>query len=188
MSRGSYSKGVAKRTEIVEAALDLIGREGYRAASVREIAAAVGLTPAGVMHHFSSKDELFAEILRRRDELSAASDPTAVDLPTAFAQTIRHNAGVPGLIELYQRLAAEASSPQHGAREYFEGRYTELVEAIAEGIAESQKAGIVRDDIDATLAARMFIAVADGMQTQWLLGQPVQMDEVVDLAWRLLQR
>src|SRR3982751_4591907 len=69
--RGSYAKGVAKREEILERALDVIAREGYRGASVKELADAVGLSQAGLLHYFDSKEELFAEILRKRDEVDA---------------------------------------------------------------------------------------------------------------------
>ena len=35
---GSYAKGIAKREEILTAALDVIARNGYRRTSVRELA------------------------------------------------------------------------------------------------------------------------------------------------------
>src|SRR6478736_6791304 len=70
--RGSYAKGVAKREEILERALDVIAAEGYRGASVKVLADAVGLSQAGLLHYFDSKEELFTEILRKRDELDLA--------------------------------------------------------------------------------------------------------------------
>ncbi|HET7802283.1 MAG TPA: helix-turn-helix domain-containing protein, partial [Humibacillus xanthopallidus] len=66
--RGAYAKGVAKREEILDAALAVIARNGYQRTSVRDIAEAVGLSQAGLLHYFSSKEALFAEVLRRRDE------------------------------------------------------------------------------------------------------------------------
>ena len=51
---------------------------GYRRTSVRELADAVGLSQAGLLHYFSSKEELFQEILRKRDEVDmAAFEPTS---------------------------------------------------------------------------------------------------------------
>ena len=70
--RGSYAKGVAKREEILERALEVIAREGYRGASVKELADAVGLSQAGLLHYFDSKEELFTEIVRKRDEVDLA--------------------------------------------------------------------------------------------------------------------
>lgn len=66
--RGSYAKGIAKREEILTRALDVIAREGYRGASVKAIAEAVGLSQAGLLHYFGSKEELFTAVLRKRDE------------------------------------------------------------------------------------------------------------------------
>src|SRR6187402_3711968 len=85
--RGSYAKGVAKREEILERALEVIAREGYRGASVKELADAVGLSQAGLLHYFDSKEELFTEILRKRDEVdmtdygeNTLEHPTVADL------------------------------------------------------------------------------------------------------------
>ena len=61
--RGAYAKGVAKREEILAAALTIIGEQGFRRASVREIAEAVGLSPAGLLHYFGLKEQLFVAIL-----------------------------------------------------------------------------------------------------------------------------
>ncbi len=62
-----YAKGLAKREEILTTALDVIARSGYRGTPVRELANAVGLSQAGLLHYFSSKEELFTEILAKRD-------------------------------------------------------------------------------------------------------------------------
>ena len=42
--RGSYAKGVARREEILESALDVIGRKGYQNASLKEIAEVTGVS------------------------------------------------------------------------------------------------------------------------------------------------
>ena len=55
--RGSYAKGVAKREEILERTLDVIATEGYDGASVKRIAEAVGLSQAGLLHYFDSKED-----------------------------------------------------------------------------------------------------------------------------------
>src|SRR6476659_5560006 len=108
--RGSYAKGIAKREEILTTALDVIARNGYRRTSVKELADAVGLSQAGLLHYFSSKEELFQEVLRKRDEVDEAvfelDDERPID---AFLGVIRHNRDVPGLVQLYARLSSEAT-------------------------------------------------------------------------------
>lgn len=46
------------RARIRDAAIELFGRDGVRATNLRAIAAAAGVSPALVIHHFGSKDAL----------------------------------------------------------------------------------------------------------------------------------
>jgi AcrR family transcriptional regulator len=57
--------GVAPRERIVTAACDLFYRHGIRAVGVDAIAEAAGTNKMTLYRHFSSKDELVAECLRR---------------------------------------------------------------------------------------------------------------------------
>ncbi|MEZ5087667.1 MAG: helix-turn-helix domain-containing protein [Tessaracoccus sp.] len=43
---------------IRDAAIDMFGRRGFEAASVREIAREAAVSPALVIHHYGSKDKL----------------------------------------------------------------------------------------------------------------------------------
>lgn len=52
----------ATRALILEAALALIDREGFAAATFERIAAELGLTKPGLYYHFASKESLLAEI------------------------------------------------------------------------------------------------------------------------------
>ncbi len=52
------------KSEICAAAARIIAAKGYEAASLREIAEAVGITKASLYYHFSSKDELVDAMLR----------------------------------------------------------------------------------------------------------------------------
>lgn len=187
--RGSYAKGVAKREEILDAALAVMAREGYRGTSVREIAAAVGLSQAGLMHHFASKDELFIEILRLRDEVDTAlvmADPE-VGILDSFPLVVRHNAEVQGLVHLYVSFAAEATAPGHFARAFFVDRFDRFRQEISAEIREEQEAGKMKAGINPELAARELLALADGLQVQWLLDPTVDMaSHIIDAidGWR----
>ena len=67
------ARGVLRRGQILDAALALFAEHGYRATSVAAVAAAVGLTEQGVLHHFPSKDALVRAVLEHR----AAVEPEA---------------------------------------------------------------------------------------------------------------
>ncbi|GLI27131.1 TetR family transcriptional regulator [Agromyces rhizosphaerae] len=202
-SRGAYAKGVAKREEILAAALDVIAREGYSRTSLKEIADAVGLSKAGVLHYFGSMEELFVEVLRRRDlideryatggaNLSAEQldietlDAAGVSL-RSFVEPIRHNASVPGLMHLYTRLSAEAIEPDHAAHAYFLGRYRASSELVARLIEVLQRAGRVRPDADPAETATMLIALSDGLQLQWLMESDIDMPAHLESFIRMLE-
>ncbi|SFR62540.1 DNA-binding transcriptional regulator, AcrR family [Microbacterium azadirachtae] len=190
--RGSYAKGIAKREEILRTALAVIAREGYHGASVKELAEAVGLSQAGLLHYFDSKDELFVEILRTRDEIDLADHAEAAgadldDLRDGYLDIVRHNAQVPGLVELFTRLAADAADPEHPSRAFFAERSAGLRDRWAATIAEAQAAGRLRAGIDPVLAARLLQAVSDGAQMQLLVEPELDMAALIETLFDLLQ-
>ncbi|MBD7951928.1 MULTISPECIES: TetR/AcrR family transcriptional regulator [Oerskovia] len=179
--RGSYAKGIAKREEILTTALDVIAREGYRGASVKELAEAVGLSQAGLLHYFDSKDELFTAILRKRDELDLETYRTESDVDPLriFLRVMRHNADVPGLVELYTRLNAEASDHDHPAHQFFAERRATMTELFGGLVADGKRTGRYPADLDTASFALVLTAAADGLQTLWL------QDPTIDMASEL---
>ncbi|QPE04304.1 TetR/AcrR family transcriptional regulator [Microbacterium schleiferi] len=183
--RGSYAKGVAKREEILERALEVIATEGYDGASVKRIAEAVGLSQAGLLHYFDSKEELFTEVLRKRDEhdrahfglLREETDPGPVHARASFVRVVRHNADVPGLVELFSRLAVEAAHPDHPAHEYFLERGENFRTLIERNLAGQDDAAPV---LPPEVLTRVLQAVSDGLQLQWLLDPTVDMAATLD--------
>jgi len=69
------------RQRILDEAATLFRRHGYRGVGIDRIMAAAGLTRGGFYAHFSSKQELFAEVLDRESDfvrrLRAARGPDA---------------------------------------------------------------------------------------------------------------
>lgn len=189
--RGAYSKGIAKREEILEAALEIVARVGYSRTTVRELAEAVGLSQAGLLHYFGSKEQLFAAILARRDDVDHETFTTPAappELPAALVRLIRHNAEVPGLIELYARFSAEAIRPDHPAHDYFRDRYRTVREALTRTVAELRESGRLPRDIDPDRFAVITSALLDGLQTQWLYDPGVDMADHVAYLWELIER
>lgn len=197
--RGSYAKGVAKREEILTRALEVIAREGYRGASVKELADAVGLSQAGLLHYFEGKEELFTEILRKRDERDSAdmgldaatASPEAApadlrELRDGYVGIVRHNAEVPGLVQLFARLSVDAADPEHPAHRFFVERGETLRGYFAAAIAAGQESGEITDRIDPATLARIFQAVADGLQLQWMQQPDVDMAATIDALFELL--
>ena len=176
-SRGPYATGQARRQAIVDEALAVFARTGFHGGSLREIAKRVGVTPAGLLHHFADKEELFAEVLRQRDETvrAAAGDPAEHTLIEQAKRVVAHNQTSRGLTSLYAIVSAEATDSEHPSHADFAARYRVRADEAAEILRRGQESGEVRADIDPEHAARLISAVMDGIQLQWLLDESVDM-------------
>lgn len=184
--RGSYRKGERKRSDILEAALHTIATSGFTNASIQQIADAVGITKAGVLHHFASREELLVEVLRRRDAL-AAERAGGGDTIRGFLDTMRANAEVPGLVALYTAMAATVETdPSSPSRRFFTERYPLVIALFRTAIEERQSAGEIPAHLDADRVARLLVAAADGLQTQWLVDPTVDMVGHLQYFWDAL--
>lgn len=184
-SRGPYAKGVAKRAEILETALEIIALNGYSGATVKELAEAVGLSQNGLLHYFGSKDALFTEILRARDEADskldfAVADDGSPDLVNGIAQLLDHHAQLPGFVQLRARLLNEAAEPGHPSYEFFRERYALIRTNGGRVFRELQEKGTVRPDLDPDALGVMLFALIDGLQTQWMYA-PTEIDMAAEV-------
>jgi AcrR family transcriptional regulator len=178
--RGPYAKTAERRKEILQVALDVFGRSGYRGSSVREIAERVGLSETGVLHHFGGKLALLEAVLAARDH----ADRDNLDLvndsgPQPLRALVARNVERPGVVRLFATLSAEATDPDHPAHDFFRDRYARVRSVLAERLATTG-AGI-----QPVVGAQLIAAVLDGLQTQWLLDEDVDMvaafDAFIDL-------
>lgn len=187
--RGAYPKGIAKKRAIIEAATRLFAERGYSAGSTRELAARVGMTQSGMLHHFSSKEELLTEVLRLRDQglIEALDDAEATQLHDVMSVTMRVDGAEPGLTRLFTVLSAEATNAEHPAHSYFTERYATVQRMLTDWYSEARERGDVVADLDPDLIARLIIAVMDGA-----LLQPAYLDgaapaDLTDTLWALLR-
>ncbi|MEV6131127.1 TetR/AcrR family transcriptional regulator [Streptomyces violaceusniger] len=179
--RGPYAKTKALRGEIIDAALVVFGRSGYRAGSIREIAEIVGMTQAGVLHHFENKEALLTAVLTRRDEqdteLLAGRELIGIGALATLVDLARHHAVHRGTVQLFTVLSAEANVDDHPAHEYFHRRYEWFRAGLVRVYAVIGEEGGLRPGVDPEHAAAGTLAMMDGLQTQWL-----QDPEKVDMA------
>jgi AcrR family transcriptional regulator len=152
----------------------LFGTVGYRGATLREIAARCGMSHPGLLHHFPTKESLLLAVLERRDEVDYkrlfTGDNEGVDTLRKLIELASFNATRRGIVELFVLLSAEATAPDHPAHAYFVERYRHSVEAAERAYTQARAAGRLRPGVDTAVAARQVIALMDGLQVQWLLG------------------
>ena len=167
-----------RREEILQAAMVTFGSKGYHNGPLVEIAEQVGMTHAGILHHFGSKDDLLLEVLRYRDETDVAElepqhIPGGLEMFRHLVRTAFLNARRAGIVQAYAVLSSESVTDGHPARSFFEVRYrtlrAEAVEAFEELCAERG----VTTPATVRHAAAAILAVMDGLQVQWLLDPTV---------------
>jgi AcrR family transcriptional regulator len=140
----------------VDAAARLLAARPPAAVSVRDIAEEAGVNHGLVHRYFGSKDALVRAALRSR-----------------AAASMEQFAGVDDVPELLVRLRRAAADPHSGWRLLAHSLLDGYGEEIAQGdfpwiprfvdnIAEAQKAGAVRDDLDPTDVARLMLATMLG--------------------------
>ena len=180
-ARNPRKRTAKTREDILDAALATFGNRGYNNGSLVEIADQVGMTHAGVLHHFGSKDQLLLAVLAHRDlassrDLRDAKLPGGAELFAHLRQTARINAAQPGLVQAYAVLSGESVTDDHPAKEWFRRRYGDLRASVGDALREECGDGDL-DPSTVDAAAAAVLAVMDGLQIQWLLAP----DEV-DLA------
>ncbi len=171
MEERGYAKGRAKREEILDSAVAVFGEIGYRSASLREIAGRCGISHAGLLHHFHTKEALLLAVLQRRDEREAAHAPAeggGVDELRRTLDGVSQTATQRGIVELFTTLSAEATAPDHPAHAYFADRYRNVVAHLARAYRLAGAEGALRPGVDPVTAARELVALLDGLQVQWL--------------------
>lgn len=163
-----------KRVEILKAAVDIFGSKGSTNGTLADVAEQVGLTHAGVLHHFGSKKKLLLEVLSYRDQadvenLAERHIPGGPELFLHLVRTAYANAHRPGIVQAYTVLSSESVTDGHPARSYFEERYTTLRREITDAFNELCETEGVTDPDAIAKASAAILAVMDGLQLQWLL-------------------
>ena len=177
---GTTRKGADRRAAIVAAAAALFAEGGYRGASLASVASKAGLTQPGLLHYFPSKEALLLAVCEERYQLDGRRligrvRDEGLPLLEALLDIVGHNQRSVDAVKLFVVLVAESISEDHPAHDHFTIRYAKI-RARFEGILrDAQDAGKIRPDIDLTLLAPVIVAVMDGLQTQWLLDQQVDM-------------
>ncbi len=157
----------------MDAAIEVFSSSGFHKGPLRDVADRVGLSQAGLLHHFPSKEHLLQAVLTWRDDQSrerlGEPMPQGIDLLRGMIELADYNAGTPELVELHVIVTAEGTSADHPIHDYFVARYAAVYALIRDALADAEQRGQLRPDVDCTSAARAVVALMDGLQIQWLL-------------------
>lgn len=165
-------RGEAARAAILKSASRLFSQGGFNSASIAEIARDVGMTQAGMLHHFPSKAALLLAVLMEREARNEveteAERAKGLDALTVFLHTLRNNDRTPPLVQLMTVLAAESIPDNHPAHEWFEKRYEVIVADAIEHIAPMVDVDAMPPGVTVETLVRWLVGLADGLRVQWL--------------------
>lgn len=180
-----------KREAILRAAIDVFANRGYFNAQVADVARSAGVAAGTVYLYFRSKDDLLISIFERgmkealaegRALVADVADPRERLRRFARMHLVRigrdRNAAIVFQVELRQSTKFMERFSSTLLRDY--------LGLIRETITDGQRRGLLRADLNATVAAKMLFGALDEMATNWILSKrrysPVaDADAVVDL-------
>jgi AcrR family transcriptional regulator len=178
------------REGILEAAARIFSEKGYHATSMQDIAKAVNLQKASLYYHFSSKQEILAEILdhaldliNNRLELvlsqSLSPDEKLRQAMVSYFQTIAENKNLSAVLLLeLKSLDPELKTDQASRRRKFERLWKDL-------IVEGKQQGVF-GDVDPSLTGRAILGVMNWAITWYRSDGGRSAREIADLFADLL--
>ena len=190
LSRRDSTPG-PKRDAILRAAIDVFADHGYFNAQVADVARAAGVAAGTVYLYFKSKDDLLVSIFERSMREGLAIGRAAVAGLDDPAERLRRLArGHLARLGADRNLAIVFQVELRQSTKFMERFSSTLLRdylgLIREAIADGQRAGLLRADINPTAAAKMFFGALDEMATNWILTRrryslEAEADPVVDL-------
>lgn len=166
------AKGEDRKQRILDVAQRLLARNGWRNTTLAQIAKEAGVTAAGLLHHFESKEQLLHAVLDARDaDDSEHADYLTGDLVEGIANAAdRFDRSPPQLVGTFAVLMVENIAPDAPLHDRLVDRYRQAVEIIADRIRSGQAEGRYRSDVNpARKKAVEILAFVNGMETSWLL-------------------
>jgi AcrR family transcriptional regulator len=182
------AKGEDRRQRILAVAQRLLTRNGGRGTSLSQIAQEAGVSPAGLLHHFESKEQLVHAVLDARDADDEANADLSGDIVEQLERVTERFRRAPDLIGTFSVLQMENLDPEAPLHGRFLRRHRSAVETVAEGIRRGQRAGRYRTDLDPAVKATEIVAFLNGMETSWLLDPSTPLTEVFREYTRSLAR
>lgn len=172
------AKGEDRKQRILEVAQRLLTRNGWRNTTLAQIAGEAGVSPAGLLHHFESKEQLLHAVVDARDADDDAHANRAGDLVTEIARVPERFERTPELMGAFTVLLVENLYPDAPLHDRLLTRYRDALNIVAQLIRRGQQAGRYRTDMDPTVKAMEIVAFINGMETSWLLDPSIPLTEV----------
>ncbi len=167
-----------KRERILDAAVKVFAAEGFYGAKVSQIAAAAGVADGTIYLYFKSKDELLISLFEDRMDRVLATLREALAAPAdgAVARLRRvielHLELIEANPEMGEVITVELRQSAKFVREYDNPKFAEFLRLIAGAVADGQREGELRADVDPQLTARALFGALDEIALSWIVRAP----------------
>ena len=162
-----------RRRQILDAAVRVFARQGFHSCRVADIADEAGVAYGLVYHYFRSKDEVMNELFEERWSLLLAAIEETDRTDASGREKLDAVAGF--IIESYRRdpelmqvIIVEVTRAANSFGRTHLPEINKAYEAIEKIIADAQKAGTFRADIDPRLASMFFYGGIEQLLSGWV--------------------
>ena len=164
-----------KRRVILDAAVRVFARQGFHACRVSDIADEAGVAYGLVYHYFGSKDEVLDTLFLERwnvmldliRQVDSERRPVRDKLEAIAAFIVDSYQHDP---ELMKVIIVEVTRAANSFGDTHIGTIREAFELIGGMIAEAQKEGTFKPEIDSRFAAMAFYGAIEQLLTGWIFG------------------
>ncbi|AZI43633.1 TetR/AcrR family transcriptional regulator [Deinococcus psychrotolerans] len=175
----------ARRREIYAAAAELFSTHGYRAASMRELAAALGMSKASLYHYVQSKEELLTLLYTEVIAENTAIMQAVIDLGLSAAETLRevlvqrvlYTITRQRLLRVFYEeeleLPPTVSGPMRQERQHYEHT---LLSVVQRGLDE----GVLTSPVSAQMTANILLGAVNWTYRWYKAGGPLRAREFAE--------
>jgi TetR/AcrR family fatty acid metabolism transcriptional regulator len=163
-----------KRERILDAAVVEIAQHGYYQTTVAMIARRAGVGDGTIYLYFQNKDELllslFDRAMRRFIDEGRATLPEDLDAEQKLRRIVALHCSLVGADrDLAIITQVELRHNVHFLGQLSRRQVREYLGILAEVVAQGQREGVFRTELDPTFAAKAIFGVLDEMATDWVL-------------------
>lgn len=191
MEKRTRKSAEARKAEIVEAALRLAAEIGPDRLTTERLAAEVGLSQPGIFRHFPTKADIWEAVAARIGEMlrdnALQNGSDTIDPAVRLQQLVIHNLtflqatpAIPAIL-----FSRELHAENEELRTFFAGLIAGGQRGFSTLIAAEIAAGRFAADLDPDDAARLVMALIQGLAMRWSLN--ARQFDLVDEGARLLK-
>ena len=167
-------KKVVRRESIIQAAIEVFSRKDFKGASISEIAQKAGVADGTIYQYFKNKEDLFFSIpIEKTKEFRSQLELHLEGISGAFNKLRKF---------VWYFLYFFKTNPEYGRILMLEMRvsksfvktktYAFLKQSVSPAldiIAEGQKEGLIRTDVDIYILRHLVLGTLEHMVSRWLL-------------------